>query len=87
VHSLEHGRVVYQYDPSIPRRRIQQLKGLFDQDPYHTIFTPNNTKMTYQVAATAWGHLAGCKRISDECFDVLRAFRDRYLDKGPEFVP
>jgi hypothetical protein len=87
LHSLEHGRVVYQYDPSIPSRRIKQLKGLFDQDPYHTIFTPNGTKMPYQVAATAWGHLAGCKRVSDESFDVLRAFRDRYLDKGPEFVP
>jgi hypothetical protein len=43
--------------------------------------------MDYQVAATAWGHLIGCKRISDETFDALRAFRDRYRDQGPEQVP
>jgi hypothetical protein len=43
--------------------------------------------MPFQVAATAWGHLAGCKRFTDKTFDVLRAFRERYLDKGPELVP
>jgi hypothetical protein len=87
VHSLEHGRIEYQFNPSIPKRRIAQLRGLFDQDPYHVILTPNPTKMPYRVVATAWGHIAGCKRITDESFDVLRTFKERYRDKGPEFVP
>jgi hypothetical protein len=86
VHTLEHGRIEYQFQPSIPERRIAQLKGLFDEDPYHVVLTPNPTKMTYRVAAVAWGHLAGCKRITDETFDVLRSFKERYRDKGPEFV-
>jgi hypothetical protein len=87
VHSLEHGRIIIQWAPSVPRRRLAQLKGLFDEDPYHLILTPNTTKMPYDVAITAWGHLAGCKRFTDEAFDVFRAFKTRYVDKAPEFVP
>ena len=75
VHALEHGRIILQYDPTkAPQRRLGQLKGLFDEDPYHLVLTPNATKMPYAVAATAWGHIAGCKRVTDETFDVLRAF-------------
>jgi Protein of unknown function (DUF3105) len=86
VHALEHGRIIVSYKRSLPQRRIAQLKGLFDQDPYHLILASNNS-MPYELAVTAWGHLAGCKKVSDESLDVLRAFRDRYRDKGPEFVP
>jgi uncharacterized protein DUF3105 len=86
VHSLEHGRIIIWYKRSLPRRRLAQLKGLFDEDPYHVLLASNNS-MPYEMAASAWGHLAGCRKISDESFDVLRAFRDRYRDKGPEFVP
>jgi hypothetical protein len=83
VHTLEHGRIEIQYDPSIPKRRIDQLGGLFNEDPYHMILMPNN-RMRYQAAATAWGHLIGCDKVTDETFDALRAFRDRYRDQGPE---
>jgi hypothetical protein len=86
VHSLEHGRVAIWYDPKLPRRRLAQIKGLFDQDSYHTIVTPN-AQMPYRLAVTAWGHLAGCRSVSDATFDVLRTFRERYIDKGPELVP
>ena len=87
VHSLEHGRVIIQWAPAAPKRRIAQLRGLFEEDPYHLILTPNGTKMEYQVAVTAWGHLAGCKRFTDDAFDVFRSFKTRYVDKAPEFVP
>jgi uncharacterized protein DUF3105 len=83
VHTLEHGRIEVQYDPSLPKRRIDQLGGLFNEDPYHMILMPNR-RMPYQVAATAWGHLIGFDKITDETFDALRAFRDRYRDQGPE---
>lgn len=87
VHDLEHGRIIIQWAPSVSQRRIGQLRGLFDEDPYHLILTPNSTKMPYAIAATAWGHIAGCKKFTDKTFDVLRAFKTRYVDKGPEFVP
>jgi hypothetical protein len=87
VHSLEHGRIEIQFAPSTSRARLAQLKGLFDEDPYHMILTPNPTHMPYQIAVVAWGHIAGCKRFTDSTFDVIRAFTSRYRDKGPEFIP
>jgi len=83
VHTLEHGRIEIQYDPSLEKRRIDQLGGLFNDDPYHMVLMPNR-RMPYTVAATAWGHLLGCKEVNDQTFDAIRAFRDRYRDQGPE---
>jgi hypothetical protein len=84
VHTLEHGRIEIQYDPAeVPKRRIDQLGGLFNDDPYHMVLFPNR-RMPYAVAATAWGHLLGCKEVTDKTFDAIRAFRDRYRDQGPE---
>ena len=86
MHTLEHGRIEIQYDPLAAEARIDQLGGLFNEDPYHMVLFPN-TQMPYKVAATAWGHLIGCKKVTDQTFDALRAFRDRYRDQGPETVP
>ena len=86
VHTMEHGRVEIFYAPSLEQRRKDQLGGLFNEDPYHMVLSPD-TDMRYTVAATAWGHLLGCRRVNNETFDALRAFRDRYRDKGPEQVP
>lgn len=86
LHTLEHGRVEIHYDPSVAKRRIDQLGGLFNEDPYHMVITPARN-MPYSLAATAWGHLMGCERVTDKTFDALRAFRDRYRDQGPEQVP
>ena len=92
VHTLEHGRVEIQYRPGTPERRIDQLETLFNEkvngtEGYHTLLFENNTNMTYAVAATAWTHLLGCKTFDDGAFDAIRAFRETYVDKGPEFVP
>jgi hypothetical protein len=83
VHTLEHGRIEIQYDPALDKRRIDQLGGLFNDDPYHMVLFPNR-RMPYAVAVTAWGHLLGCKKVDDQTFDAIRAFRDRYRDQGPE---
>lgn len=85
VHTLEHGRVEIHYKPNTNPRRVKQLGGLFNEDPYHMLMFPD-AKMPYQVAFTAWGHLAGCRKVNDATFDVLRAFRDRYRDTAPEQV-
>ncbi|MGH2979668.1 MAG: DUF3105 domain-containing protein [Solirubrobacterales bacterium] len=85
VHTLEHGRVEIQYDPTLDERRIDQLGGLFNDDPYHMVLFPNR-RMPYAVATTAWGHLLGCREVNDRIFDAIRAFRDRYRNQGPEQV-
>jgi hypothetical protein len=92
VHSLEHGRIEFQYAPGTPTKRINQLQTLFAEpfkgdSGYHQLVLQNNTHMPYAVAAVAWTHYVGCKKFTDASFDALRAFRERFIDKGPEIVP
>ena len=92
VHSLEHGRIEIQYKKGAPQSRIDQLEALFNEPlkgvaGYHQLLFQNNTDMPYEVAATAWTQLMGCKTFNDKTFDALRAFRERFVDKGPELIP
>jgi hypothetical protein len=92
VHALEHGRIEIQYRAGTPKRTIDQLVTLFNEkvngtQGYHTLLFQNNTNMPFAVAATAWTQLLGCKTMNPKVFDAIRAFRARYVDKGPEFIP
>jgi hypothetical protein len=99
VHALEHGRVVIQYKPSVSDDVKGNLKALFDEDPSHMLLVPDRSGMPYEVAATAWsdpdaegpkpslGRVLGCPRMNDRVFDALRAFRQSFRDRGPEYVP
>jgi hypothetical protein len=97
VHSLEHGRIIIQYRPGLPKQQIAQLHKLFAQSSKtdsgvksvsggFTLLLQNNTKMPYDVAATAWGHLLACRTFSDKDLDAIRAFRQRYVLQAPERV-
>ncbi|MEA2348430.1 MAG: hypothetical protein QOG62_2217 [Thermoleophilaceae bacterium] len=87
VHALEHGRIYMQYLPSEPATTRDKLQALFDEDPYHMILAPNSTQMPYKVAATAWNQVLGCPAMNDGVLDAIRAFREKYRDQGPEFIP
>lgn len=92
VHTLEHGRIEIQYAPGTSKHVQDQLNTLFNEknkgvEGYHMLLFENNTNMPYAVAATAWTHLLGCKTMNDQVFDAIRAFRDRFTDKGPELIP
>jgi hypothetical protein len=87
VHALEHGRIIIQFTPSASAKVRGDLKALFDEQKIGLILTPNETSMPYEVAATAWGHILGCKRMNPRVFDAIRAFRDKYLGHGPEPIP
>jgi hypothetical protein len=88
VHTLEHGRIEFQYAPGTPPKVIGQMRTLFgEQGQYHALLFQNNTGMPYQVAATAWTHLIGCKTVNPKVWDALRAFRVRYTDQAPEQIP
>ncbi len=86
LHAAEHGRIVVQFRPSVSEETKGQLKSLFEEDPYHLLLIPN-PEMPYEVAATAWTEVLGCKRASPQVFDAIRAFKERHRDRGPEFVP
>jgi hypothetical protein len=92
VHTLEHGRIELQYSPKASKTVRNQMAALFNEklkgvSGYHMMLFENNTQMPYEVAATAWTHILGCKTVNDKTWDALRAFRDRFVDKGPEIIP
>jgi hypothetical protein len=74
VHSLEHGRMEIQYAPSLPEKDQLALKGLYDTMYGATLLFPNK-EMPYQVAATTWTNLLGCKTYEGAItLDAIRAF-------------
>lgn len=92
VHTLEHGRIELQYSPNASQAVRNQLFSLYQEknkgvSHYHMLLFQNNTSMPYEVAATAWTQMIGCKTVNDKTWDALRAFRDRFTDKGPELIP
>jgi hypothetical protein len=88
VHTLEHGRIDVQYKPGTPTHTVKQLEALLaeQEDGYHMLLFQNGTNMDAQIAATAWGHSVTCPQFNNQVFDVLRTFRAKYIDQGPERV-
>jgi uncharacterized protein DUF3105 len=84
VHSLEHGRVEIHYAPDLPEADQLALKGVFDESPSGMLLFPD-PRMPYEVAATAWTQLIGCKKYEGaKTLDAIRDFRDQYRGRGPE---
>jgi len=87
VHSMEHGRVNIQYSSDLSEEDQLALKGVFDESPAGMLLFPNDD-MPYEVAATAWTQLIGCKTYEGEAtLDAIRDFRDVYRGQAPEDVP
>jgi hypothetical protein len=95
VHTLEHGRIVVWFKPSLSQDQRADLKALFDEDSYQMVLAPRSD-MSYQLAASAWNHdpepngtgrLLLCDRMTPEVVDALRTFRDEHRSNGPEAVP
>jgi hypothetical protein len=95
VHTMEHGRVIVWFKPSLPTDERADLKALYDEDTYQTALVPR-ANMPYAVAATAWngdpkpngtGQLLTCDRFDPQVFDAIRAFRDENRGRGPEPIP
>jgi hypothetical protein len=92
VHTLEHGRILLQYQTGSPPATITALTKLFQEDvansgnSYHMVLMQNNTKMPFKTAAVAWRHYIGCTSASPAAIAAMRTFRDRFVDKGPELV-
>ena len=92
VHALEHGRINIQYRAGSGELLAAQLETLANEDVrgqagYHVLLFENQTGMRPAVAATAWTQSLTCATVTDATWDALRAFRDEYVDKGPEFIP
>jgi len=92
VHALEHGRIEMQWKPGTPQNVIDTLQAIFNEplkgkSGYHQLLFENNTNMPFQVAAASWQHYLGCPKWNQNVIDAMRAYREQYVDKGPEFIP
>jgi uncharacterized protein DUF3105 len=92
VHSLEHGRVEFEYKPGTPPAQVAQLQKLAEEPlngsaGYHVLMFENNTKMPSQFALAAWTKLLTCNALNTQSMNVMRQFRKSFTDKGPEFIP
>ena len=74
VHSLEHGRMEIQYSPELAEGDQLALKGLYETIYAATLLFPND-EMPYEVAATTWTNLLGCKKYKGAItLDAIRDF-------------
>jgi uncharacterized protein DUF3105 len=92
VHSLEHGRVEFQYKKGTPAAQVAQMQKvaeepLNDSAGYHVLMFENNTNMPSNFALTAWTKSLTCDKLTPQSLDVMRQFRKAFTDKGPEFIP
>ena len=92
VHALEHGRIEMQWKPGAPQNVISTLEAIFNEPlkgkaGYHQLLFENNTGMPFEVAVASWQHYLGCQTWNTKDIDAIRAFREQYVDKGPEFIP
>jgi uncharacterized protein DUF3105 len=93
VHTLEHGRILFQYRPGTDRATVAQLEKLFNEDvagsggAYHSVLMRNNTKMPFEVAAVAWRHYMACREFTPDAISAMRTFREELVDTAPEKVP
>ena len=91
VHTLEHGRILIWLRPDLPEEQRAQFKALYEEDPYHVIMLPRE-ELEEPFAVSAWvgdttGHILRCNEVNDSTWDAIRAFKEKYRDKAPEFVP
>jgi hypothetical protein len=92
VHSLEHGRVLFQYKPGTPQNQVAQLQKLAGEElngtpGYHVLMFQNNTNMPTRFALVAWTKSLKCGALNSKSEDVMREFRKAFTDKGPELIP
>jgi hypothetical protein len=85
VRSLHLGRIVLWHKPG-DEKAYRLMREVGDESARHMLLVPNPT-MRHRVAATAWGHLLACGTINGSTAGAVRAFRDAYRDKGPDFEP
>jgi hypothetical protein len=85
VHNLEHGQIIFWYDPDAPQETIDLIEAVVDQEPVASIATPwDQLEGNYSFAMTAWGASQHCLEVSQE---VVDEFRERFQGRGPEVIP
>ena len=84
VHNMEHGQIIFWYDPDAPEKTIDLVEAVVEQEPVATLGVPwEDPEGSYTFAMTAWGASQMCREVSQE---VVDKFRERFQGRGPENV-
>ena len=80
VHTLEHGAILVQYDPSLPEEDVVRLEEL---GPFHRRPDPGGPRsgMPAPIAVTSWATVMLLDEVDE---DIINAFHLRYEDQSPE---
>ncbi|MEA2516534.1 MAG: hypothetical protein QOG16_372, partial [Actinomycetota bacterium] len=76
VHNLEHGQIVFYYNPDAPAEVIQDLKTAVEAAPIASVATPwPDIEGDANFVMTAWGTSQSCEQVSQE---VVESFRKKF---------
>jgi Protein of unknown function (DUF3105) len=92
VHSLEHGRILFQYKAGTAASQVAAFQKIAEEElngtaAYHVLMFQNNTNMPTRFALVAWTKSLTCDTLDSKSEDVMRSFRKAFTDKGPELIP
>jgi hypothetical protein len=83
VGALRNGVIVIQFR-DLDGSDVDQLRTLQEAVPAGTIVAPNDTRMPFAVAVTAYRRLLGCPRMSPQSIEAITLFRGRFVGTGPD---
>ena len=92
MHSLEHGRIEFQYKPGTSQADIAKLQKLAeeplnDSAGYHVLMFQNNTKMPTQFALTAWTKSLTCDKLTPQSIASCATSARRSPTRAPSSSP
>jgi hypothetical protein len=82
--ALRAGVVVIQFSNSLDEQSVEELQTIQEAVPAGTILTPNATEMPYEVVATAYRRLLGCREFTAGAVEAIQLFRGRWVGSGPD---
>lgn len=84
VHNLEHGQVVFWYDPNASPETLENLRQIVSTDRLALVAAPYpQVPSGHDFVMTGWTASQACAEVSQE---VVNNFRRRFQGRGPENV-
>jgi hypothetical protein len=83
VHNMEHGHVIFWYNPDLDPTIITALQNIVKKDPSRLILVPRS-QMDAKLVFTSWQHMQTCPNPTSATSLVAQKFADERKAKGPE---
>lgn len=83
VHTLEHGAVGIQFDPTLAPEDITAIEDIVRSYDSH-VFSAPYSGMETPITVSSWGKLMRLEELDE---DAIREYVDAFKEKGPEKEP